>query len=72
VQTVLMTKSDLAIRVQCHPRTIDNLIARNQGPPPIRIGRLVRFQETDVIQWLDRHRGEPIALPDDDPSTAPA
>lgn len=55
--TALMTKLDLATRVQCHPRTIDNLIARNEGPPPIRIGRLVRFREADFTAWLEGRRG---------------
>jgi excisionase family DNA binding protein len=57
--TALMTKADLATRVQCHPRTIDNLIARNEGPASIRIGRLVRFREADFTAWLEGRRGEP-------------
>jgi excisionase family DNA binding protein len=56
----LMTKTDLANRVGCHPRTIDNLIARREGPVAIRIGRLVRFNEADIIAWLDHRRCEPI------------
>jgi excisionase family DNA binding protein len=57
--TALMTKADLALRVQCHVRTIDNLLARNEAPVVTRIGRLVRFREDDFDAWLDRRRGEP-------------
>jgi excisionase family DNA binding protein len=68
----LMTKTDIANRVGCHPRTIDNLIARKQGPVAIRIGRLIRFRQTDFDAWLDRHCGDPIPSPSGDPSTGPA
>jgi len=68
----LMTKADLANRVRCHPRTIDNLLARNEGPVAIRIGRLIRFREDDFAAWLDHRRGEPIPSPSDAPFTAPA
>jgi excisionase family DNA binding protein len=54
----LLTKQDLAAQVQCHVRTIDNLLARGEGPPPIRIGRLVRFRENDFAAWLELQKGD--------------
>jgi predicted DNA-binding transcriptional regulator AlpA len=61
--TALLTKSDLATRVRCHPRTIDNLLAKREGPVPIKIGRLIRFHEDDFLAWLDRRRCEPVPPP---------
>ena len=52
----LLTKRDLAARVQCHQRTIDNLLASDSGPAVTRIGRMVRVREDDFTAWLDQHR----------------
>jgi len=55
----LLTKRDMAERLGCCTRTIENLIARGDGPVVIRTGRLIRVLETDFADWLDRCRQHP-------------
>ncbi len=48
----LLEKKEVAKRLNCTPRTIDNLVARNEGPPSVKIGRLRRFPEDGLEAWL--------------------
>ncbi|MGH2718469.1 MAG: helix-turn-helix domain-containing protein, partial [Actinomycetota bacterium] len=36
---------------------------RRQGPPPIRVGRFLRYDPADVDRWLEERRTETGALP---------
>jgi excisionase family DNA binding protein len=49
---ILMTKSEVAERLQCTPRTVDNLLANGQAPPSVKIGRLRRFPVEGFDEWL--------------------
>ena len=50
----LMTTQELATFLRCSKRHVQRL--RKAGLPDIKVGELVRFSETDVLDWLDRHR----------------
>lgn len=46
---------DVAAYAGCSPRTVSNLIVA--GMPRIKLGRLVRFDPTAVMEWMrDRWR----------------
>jgi excisionase family DNA binding protein len=62
-QAELLTMRDLAQILQCHPRTVANLVARNAGPPALRIGGLLRFYPDDVDQWFADLRDAPADRP---------
>ena len=37
------------------PKTLQNQRSKGQGPPYIRIGSGVRYPESSLIEWLDKH-----------------
>jgi excisionase family DNA binding protein len=49
----LLTKKDLATRLQCQPKTVYSMVARGDGPVAVRVGRFIRFREADVRAWID-------------------
>jgi excisionase family DNA binding protein len=51
--TALLTKEDIAARLQVEPRTVYEMIRGDDGPPAIRVGRLIRFRPADVEKWID-------------------
>lgn len=51
----LLTVEGLAAALHCTVRHIDNL--RRQGLPSIRVGRLVRFELRQVLDFLAAHGG---------------
>ncbi len=51
----LLTIEGLAAALHCTVRHIDNL--RRQGLPSIRVGRLVRFELRQVLDFLAKHGG---------------
>lgn len=48
----LLTLKEVAVRLRVCPRTIQREIAEGRFPSPIRIGRSVRFLETDLDAYL--------------------
>jgi excisionase family DNA binding protein len=51
----LLTKSDFSKRVQCSRRTVDYLMARGELPF-VKLGKVVRFLESDVEEFLASRR----------------
>lgn len=57
----LLTDKQLAERLGIHPFTPANWRARREGPPFIRLGRLVRYSPAAVEEWLRSRTQAPAA-----------
>ena len=57
----LLTMEELCDRLACTPATIHALRYRGEGPPAVRIGRSLKFDEADVAAWIDSRRERPKA-----------
>ena len=49
---VLLTREEVAKTLNCSLRTVD-YFRKNGGLPCIKIGALVRFDEEQLVKWLD-------------------
>lgn len=49
----LLTQKELAEYLQVPVRTIEDWRTREYGPKFLRVGRRVRYRESDVDAWLD-------------------
>ncbi|MBB4667427.1 excisionase family DNA binding protein [Microbacterium marinum] len=49
----LLTQTELAEYLQVPVRTIEDWRTRDYGPKFLRVGRRVRYRESDVDAWLD-------------------
>ena len=58
----LLTPREVADQMNVHPRTVQRW-AREQTIPSIRIGKLIRFNEADLAQWLEASRTASIPNP---------
>lgn len=47
----LFSKTDLCERLNLSERTIENMVSRNEFPPPVRIGKKVYWSEQVVAAW---------------------
>lgn len=65
-----LTKPQLAERLQVSERWLD--YQRAEGLPCIKVGGVVRFKESAVVEWLDHHEFAPSpgATMKADPETA--
>jgi len=54
----LLTNDALAERLHVHPNTTEHWRLKGEGPPWIRVGRLVRYRPEDVEEWLTRNRAQ--------------
>jgi excisionase family DNA binding protein len=52
----LWTIRDAAEFLSVSPRTVERARSRGDFPPAIRIGRTVRFEATDVMEWAKTYR----------------
>lgn len=52
LQSSLLTRKDLAQRLQIGERTVSSLVARGRLPKPVRLGRTVRWDWDEVKQVL--------------------
>ena len=50
----LLTTADLGKQLQLSKRTISRMLSAGELPPPVRIGRLVRWREADIAQFIER------------------
>lgn len=52
--TWLLTRGDLSERLNVSKRTISRMLSAGELPRPVRIGRLVRWRESDIEEFIDR------------------
>lgn len=52
----LLTARDLARLLRIDPRTLRELRHAGEVPPPIKVGRLLRWRATEVERWLAEAR----------------
>ena len=50
----LMTTDELAEYLSRPKTTLYGWRYRGEGPPAIRMGKSLRYRESDVVAWLDR------------------
>lgn len=55
----LLSIEDLAAYLQVPIQTVYNWRTEGRGPRAIKIGKHVRFRQTDVEAWLNSHREDP-------------
>jgi excisionase family DNA binding protein len=49
---VLLDANETARRLRCTRRHLERLVADGKGPPSVRLGRLRRFPESLLDQWI--------------------
>ena len=52
--TSLLTPEDVAARLQISKRQINNLVNDGDFPPPMKVGRLNRWRELDVDNYVEQ------------------
>lgn len=50
----LMGKSEIATQLNVCERTVENLLGRGEFPPPLRLGKKVRWAKAVVDAWLEQ------------------
>jgi excisionase family DNA binding protein len=50
--TTLLTRANLCEQLQISLRTLSRMVATGELPPPIHIGRCVRFRQADIEEWI--------------------
>jgi excisionase family DNA binding protein len=50
----LIDKRQLAEQLSVSVKTIDLWVSRGKGPRPVRIGKLVRFKQSDVEAFIQQ------------------
>ena len=50
----LLDKKQVAELLNISVKTIDLWLAKDTGPKPVRLGRLVRFKKSEVQEFIDR------------------
>lgn len=57
----LLTKSIVSKLLHCSERTLERLVQNGGFPPPVRLGKEVRWFESAVQHWLQTQREAQLA-----------
>jgi excisionase family DNA binding protein len=49
----LKTTDELAKKLKIKPKTLSEWLSAGKGPPFIRLGKVIRYRESDIKAWLD-------------------
>lgn len=49
----LRDENFVAKRLNCRVKTLQAWRTRGGGPPFVRVGRLVRYRDEDIRQWIE-------------------
>lgn len=49
---VFLDSNETARRLRCTRRHLERLIANGEGPPTVKIGRLRRYPESLLDEWI--------------------
>lgn len=52
----LLTAEELSALIRVKPDTLERWRMRKQGPPYIKLGKLVRYSRSDVAKWVQSGR----------------
>lgn len=52
----LLNDTAVAKRLGVDPKTLQNWRCRGNGPPFVRVGRLVRYEPESIQQWIESQR----------------
>jgi DNA-binding transcriptional regulator YiaG len=52
----LLTQAELARYLGVKPGTLSAWRYRQQGPPAVKVGHLIRYRPRDVIAWLEERQ----------------
>ena len=50
----------VAVLLGCSERTVQRLVDAGEVPPPVQVGRLVRWRRTDVDEWVENRRSNNV------------
>lgn len=64
----LLRPERLADLIGCSARTLRRMVADGAVPPPLRLGRLRRWREADIYDWMAGQRS--IAARSSDPEVS--
>ena len=58
-----LSREEVASRLGLHPETLRRWALKDEGPPALRIGKLLRYREDELEAWLESRRvgGEPVS-----------
>jgi excisionase family DNA binding protein len=54
VSSQLLTVEQVAVHLGVSPKTVRRLMRR--GLPSVRLGRLVRFEQRDLLRWVEARK----------------
>lgn len=60
LQSKLLTTSLVARQLDCEQKTLEAWRSRGQGPPFVRVGRLIRYRREDIEAWVIARRTTPM------------
>ena len=55
----LLDRTEVEQRFGVPKRFLETAVARGDGPPFVRIGRLVRYRAVDIQDWISSERHMP-------------
>lgn len=58
LQPTLRTTDEIAQELNLHPRTLINWRSQGKGPAFVRVGRSIRYRDTDIAAWLEQRTQE--------------
>ncbi len=53
----LLSVKDLALRLGIRPAKVYEMEASGEGPPSVRIGKLIKYRPETVQRWLEENEG---------------
>jgi excisionase family DNA binding protein len=56
----LLTVQELGEMLGIPVKTVYRWRHRGEGPPPIRVGRFLRYDPADVSRWLDQRKAASV------------
>ncbi|MDJ0821574.1 MAG: helix-turn-helix domain-containing protein [Paracoccaceae bacterium] len=58
----LLNRTEVEAKFGVSKRFLEMAVMRNDGPPFIKIGRLVRYRAEDIEAWIAQQRVTPNAI----------
>ncbi|WP_073476976.1 helix-turn-helix domain-containing protein [Desulfatibacillum alkenivorans] len=56
MRTNLLTAKETALYLRTTPGALANLRLRGDGPPYVKMGRRVLYDQKDLEAWIDSHK----------------